>query len=84
MSKIIEVKTAVAKFLKDNIHCHEITVIKLDKVNDNWEAIAEVYEDDSFLKSMNLPPKNARLFYSVNIDEHKEIIAFERLTEYSQ
>jgi len=53
-------------------------------VNDNWEAIAEVYEDDSFLKSMNLPTKNARLFYSVKIDEHKEVIAFERLTEYSQ
>ena len=84
MSKIIEVKTAVAKFLKDNIHCHEITVIKLDKVNDNWEAIAEVYEDDSFLKSMNMPPKNARAYYSVKIDEHKEMIAFERLTEYSQ
>jgi len=48
MSKVIEVKTAVVKFLKENIHCREITVIKLDKVNDNWEAIAEVYEDDSF------------------------------------
>lgn len=84
MSKIIEIKTAVVKFLKDNIHCREITVIKLDKVNENWEAIAEVYEDDSFLKSMNLPPKNARLFYSVKMDEEKEVLAFERLTEYSQ
>jgi hypothetical protein len=84
MSKIIEVKTAVAKFLQENIHCHDITVIKLEKVNDNWEAIVEVYEDDSFLKSMNLPPKQTRLFYSVKIDEHKEVIAFERLTEYSQ
>lgn len=84
MSKIIEIKTAVIKFLKDNIHCREITVIKLDKVNENWEAIAEVYEDDSFLKSMNLPPKNVRLYYSVKMDEEKEVLAFERLTEYSQ
>jgi len=84
MSKVIEVKTAVVKFLKDTIACHEITVIKLDKVNDNWEAIAEVYEDDSFLKSMNLPPKNVRLYYSVKMDEEKEVLAFERLTEYSQ
>jgi len=78
MSKIIEVKTAVAKFLKDNIHCHEITVIKLDKVNDNWEAIAEVYEDDSFLKSMNMPPKNARVYYSVKIDDDLGIQSYER------
>ena len=84
MSKIIDVKTAVVKFLKGNIACHEITVIKLDKVNENWEAIAEVYEDDSFLKSMNLPPKNVRLYYSVKMDEEKEVLAFERLTEYFQ
>ena len=84
MSKIIEIKTAVVKFLKDNIHCYEITVMKLDKVNENWEAIAEVYENDSFLKSMNLPPKNVRLYYSVKMDEEKEVLAFERLTEYSQ
>jgi hypothetical protein len=84
MSKIIEVKTAVVNFLKENIHCHDITVIKLEKVIDTWEAIVEVYEDDSFLKSMNLPPKNARLFYSVKIDDQNEILAFERMTEYSQ
>lgn len=84
MSKLIEVKTAVVNFLKENIHCHDLTVIKLEKVIDNWEAIVEVYEDDSFLKSMNLPAKNARLFYSVKIDDQNEILAFERMTEYSQ
>jgi hypothetical protein len=84
MIKIIEVKTAVVKFLKDNIACREVTVIKIDKIDENWEAIAEVYEDDSFLKSMNLPPKNMRLYYFVKIDEEKEILAFERLSEYYQ
>lgn len=82
MSKIIEVKTAVIKFLQETVACHDITVIKLDKVNENWEAIAEVYEDDSFLKSMNLPPKNARLYYSVKIDEEMEVLAFGRLSQY--
>jgi hypothetical protein len=78
MSKVIEVKTAVVKFLKENIHCREITVIKLDKVNDNWEAIAEVYEDDSFLKSMNMPPKQSRVFYSVKLDDNLEVQSYER------
>jgi len=81
MSKIIDIKNAVVEFLQENIKCHDITVVKLEKVGDNWEAIVEVYEDDSFLKAMNLPPKNVRLFYSVKLDDQKEILAFERTAE---
>jgi len=84
MSKIIEVKTNVIQFLKENVNCHEVTVIKLDKIEENWEAVAEVYEDDSFLKSMNLPPKLKRVFYSVKIDGSNEVVAFEKMSEYSQ
>lgn len=82
MSNIIDVKKAVLKFLKESIHCYDITVIKIDKVNDIWKCIAEVYEDDSFLKSMNLPPKQIRLFYSVKMDTELEITSFERLNSF--
>jgi CRISPR/Cas system-associated exonuclease Cas4 (RecB family) len=84
MSKIIDVRTAVINFLKENIQPYEITVIKLDKIIDTWEAIAEVYEDDSFLKSMNLPPKHSRVYYSVKVDDQLEVVAFERMSEYNQ
>ena len=84
MSKIIEIKKLVLDFLKKNIQGHEMTVVKLDKVVDNWEAIAEVYEDDSFLKSMDLPPKKKRVFYTVKIDQEDEVVAYERHTEYPQ
>lgn len=82
MSKIVEVKKIVLDFLKQNIQCHEMTVVKLDKAGDNWDAVAEVYEDDSFLKSMDLPPKKKRVFYTAKVDESGEVIAFERFTEY--
>ena len=82
MSNIIDVKKAVVKFLKENIKCYDVTVIKIEKVLENWNAIAEVYEDDSFLKSMNLPPKQARLFYSVKMDEKLDITSFERLNSF--
>jgi len=62
MSNIIQVKKAVVEFLKENIKCYDVTVVKIEKVNEIWKAVAEVYEDDSFLKSMNLPPKKIRLF----------------------
>ena len=82
MSNIIDVKKTVVKFLKENINCYDVTVIKIEKVQEIWNSVAEVYEDDSFLKSMNLPPKKVRLFYSVVVDADLEIIAFTRLATY--
>ena len=82
MSKIIEVKKAVAQFLKENITCFNITVISAEKVKGVWHSVAEVYENDSFLKSMDMPPKQVRLFYSVHLDENLEIISFERVLSY--
>jgi hypothetical protein len=57
-------------------------VIKIEKNKEMWSSIAEMYEDDSFLKSMNHPPKQVRLFYSVKMDENLEITAFERLYSF--
>ena len=82
MSKIIDVKKIVVKFLKENITCYDVTVIKIEKSNEIWKAVAEVYENDSFLKSMNMPPKQVRLFYLVQIDDNLEITAFERLNSF--
>jgi hypothetical protein len=82
MSNVIDVKKMVVRFLKENMKCGDVTVIKIEKVQENWHSIAEVYEDDSFLKSMNLPPKQVRLFYSVRMDEKLEITSFERLNSF--
>ena len=64
MSSIIDVKKTVVKFLKENINCYDVTVIKIQKANEIWSTVAEVFEDDSFLKSLSMPPKQVRLFYS--------------------
>ena len=82
MSSIIDVKKLVVKFLKENINCYDVTVIKIEKVQEIWNSVAEVYEDDSFLKSMNLPPKQIRLFYSVKMDDKLEITSLERLSSF--
>jgi hypothetical protein len=82
MSNIIDVKKTVVKFLKENINCYDLTVIKIEKTQESWSSVAEVYEDDSFLKSMNLPPKKIRLFYLVKIDDNLEITSYERLNSF--
>jgi hypothetical protein len=78
MSNILVVKKTVTKFLKENIMSDDVTVIKIEKLKEIWNSVAEVYEDDSFLKSMNLPSKKVRLFYSVRMDDNLEIMSFER------
>ncbi len=82
MSKIMDVKKTVVAFIKENITCYDVTVVKIEKVNEIWNTIAEVYEDDSFLKAMNMPPKQIRLFYSVKMDETLEVTFFERLNSF--
>lgn len=82
MSSIIDVKKTVVKFLKENITCYDVTVVKIEKVQETWDSVAEVYEDDSFLKSMNMPPKQVRLFYSVKVDDNLEITSYERLNSF--
>ncbi|MEI6089151.1 MAG: hypothetical protein WCR42_01750 [bacterium] len=82
MSSIIDVKIEVVKFIKENINCYDVTVIKIEKVQEIWNSVAEVYEDDSFLKAMNMPPKQVRLFYSVKMNENLEITGFERLNSF--
>lgn len=84
MSNIIDVKKTVVKFLKENIKCYDITVVKIEKVQENWNAVAEIYEDDSFLKSMKLPPKQVRMFYLVKMDEKLEVIFFERVNSIEE
>ncbi len=84
MSTIIDVKKTVVKFLKENINCYDVTVIKIEKIKEIWNSVAEVYEDDSFLKSMNMPPKQVRLFYSVRMDDNLEITSFERLSSFEK
>jgi len=82
MSNIIEVKREVVKFLKENITCYDVTIIKIEKTQENWYSVAEVYENDSFLKSMNLPPKQMRVYYSIKMNGNLDITSFERLNSY--
>jgi hypothetical protein len=79
MNEITKARNTIIDFLKESVDAADITVIKLEKASDCWQAVAEVYVDDSFLKSMNMPPKKTRVFYSVQLDPEMEVTAFERM-----
>ena len=82
MSNLFDVKKATAEFHTGMIKCTDITVLKMEKAGGVWNVISEVYEDDSFMKSMKLPVKKVRLFYSVKLDETLEAVSYERLSNY--
>ncbi|ABB23580.1 hypothetical protein EKD00_00585 [Chlorobium phaeovibrioides] len=84
MGSLIEAKNVITAFLKETTSSSDVTVIRLDRDPDGWKAVGEVYEDDSFLKSMNLPPKKARRFYAVSVDGDLEVTSYSRLASYSE
>ena len=84
MSNLLDVKKAVSGFLTGMIKCTDISVLKIEKVNEIWNVTAEVYEEDSILKSMGYPPKKARAFYSLKLDSNLEAISYERISSFEE
>ena len=79
MANIGEAGQAVVEFLKNTLHIQEVKVIKATKVDDGWEAEAEVYEENSFLKSVGLPTKvQDRNLYAVKLSDSLEVESYER------
>ena len=79
MANIGEAGQAVVEFLKDTLHVQEVKVIKATKVDDGWETEAEVYEENSFLKSVGLPTKvQDRNIYAVTLSDNLEVESYER------
>jgi len=79
MANIGEAGQAVVEFLKNTLHVQDVKVIKATKVDDGWEAEAEVYEENSFLKSVGLPTKvQDRNIYAVKLSDNLEVESYER------
>jgi hypothetical protein len=79
MANIGEAGQAVVEFLKNTLGVQEVKVIKATKVDDGWEAEAEVYEENSFLKSVGLSTKiQDRNLYAVKLSDSLEVESYER------
>ena len=79
MDKTEEAGKKVAEFLRRTLNVKDVKVIKATKVDDGWEAEAEVYEENSFLKSVGLPTKvQDRNLYAVKLSDSLEVESYER------
>ena len=79
MATINDAGKAVGEFLKRTLGAKDIKMIKTAKVDNGWEAEAEVYEESSFIKSLGLPTRvRDRNVYLVRLNDKPEVESYER------
>jgi alcohol dehydrogenase YqhD (iron-dependent ADH family) len=79
MTNIEEAKGTVIEFLQRALGVKDVKVIGATKVDNQWHIEAEVYEENSFLKSLGLPTKvQDRNIYEVRLNDNLEVESYER------
>jgi alcohol dehydrogenase YqhD (iron-dependent ADH family) len=79
MTGIEEAKSIVIEFLQRALDVKDVKVIGATKVDNQWHIEAEVYEENSFLKSLGLPTKvQDRNIYEVRLNDVLEVESYER------
>jgi alcohol dehydrogenase YqhD (iron-dependent ADH family) len=79
MTGIEEAKSTVLEFLQKALDAKDVKVIGATKIDNQWHIEVEVYEENSFLKSLGLPTKvQDRNIYEVQLNEALEVESYER------
>ena len=79
MTGIEEAKGIVVEFLQKALDVKDVKVIGATKIDNQWHIEAEVYEENSFLKSLGLPTKiQDRNIYEVRLSDNLEVESYER------
>jgi hypothetical protein len=79
MTGIEEAKSIVVEFLQKALDAKDVKVIGATKVDNEWHIEAEVYEENSFLKSLGLPTRvQDRNNYMVKLNDSVEVESYER------
>jgi hypothetical protein len=72
-------KNTVVEFLQKALDAKDVKVIGATKVDNEWHIEAEVYEENSFLKSLGLPTRvQDRNNYIVKLNDSLEVESYER------
>jgi len=84
MTDIRQARDTVVEFLRKTLNIDEVRVIGVRKVDSGWDTEAEVYEENSFLKSIGLPTRvQDRNVYIVRLDDDLQVKSYERQQEHS-
>jgi alcohol dehydrogenase YqhD (iron-dependent ADH family) len=79
MNGIEKAKSIVVEFLQKALDAKDVKVIGATKVDNEWHVEAEVYEENSFLRSLGLPTRvQDKNIYEVRLNDNLEVESYER------
>lgn len=77
--RIEEVGEEASAFLQKMLKVKNVKITKVSKAGSIWEVEAEVYEENSFIKTLGLATKmQDRNYYNVTLDENLEVQSYSR------
>ncbi len=79
MTSIEEAKDTVVEFLQKALDVKNVKVIGATKIDNQWHIEAEVYEENSFLRSLGLPTRvQDRNIYEIRLNDNLDVESYER------
>ena len=79
--KIDQVREAIMSFFEKTFGT-DAKVIKITKSEDGWIGEAEIYEENSFIKSLGLPTRvQDRNTYEIKLTDNLEVTSYARKEE---
>jgi uncharacterized pyridoxamine 5'-phosphate oxidase family protein len=79
MNGIEKAKDTVVEFLQKALNVKDVKIIGAAKVDNEWHVEAEVYEENSFLRSLGLPTRvQDKNIYEVRLNDNLEVESYER------
>ena len=80
MTSIEDARSKAIEFLQKSLGVTDVKVVGVTKIGEGWDVEAEVYEENSFLKSLGLPTRvQDRNSYTVKLSEVLEVESYERV-----
>lgn len=76
-----DVRKYVDKFFESFFSVKPSRYLKIAKDGDEWQVVAELYEDSSFIKQLGINAQvKDRNTYSVILDKQLEVLSYEKIT----
>ena len=80
MTSIEDARSKAIEFLQKSLGVTDVKVVGVTKIGEGWDVEAEVYEENSFLKSLGLPSRiQDRNSYTVKLNDGLVVESYERL-----
>jgi len=81
-TNLSDIRKKAVEFIEEFLQPLSTRIIKLEKIDDQWNLLAEVYEESAFIKQLGLKTEvKDRNVYRIMIGPDLEIAEFEKIDD---